>query len=435
MRKDDELWLKKIKEQLEDYSEPLPAAGWERLEKALPVSPPAGAGKRIMFRRWAMTAAAVALVAVSSVSLWLMQSPMVDDVRRSAEPILARMPDAMPEPAKPSVQGEPSEPVNRKVPRQADSHQQLLVAQHREDKASEAEVKLQEEEKNEMSALAANENVAGEQGNEERAAEASSSSVAGKRSREAYRPSGKDKLHLPAEKKSTEGKKGWALGMSVGNTGGLANLDNAGGNDLMYNPTTRPLFSDKLDLSNISNNIVDIPEGKELVFDNGIPYLRQAAPGIKDIKHKQPISFGVSVRKELPKNFSVETGVTYTMLASEITYEGSSEKVDQKLHYIGIPVRANWSFINNKNFTVYVSAGGAVEKCVYGKIAGEKETVKPLQLSVMGAVGAQYNISNRVGIYVEPGVSYFFDDGSKVETIRKENPTNFTLQAGIRLTY
>lgn len=434
MRKDDELWLKKIKEQLDDYSEPLPAAGWERLEKALPASPPAGAGKRIVFRRWAMTAAAVALVAVSSVSLWLMQSPMVDDVRRSAEPILAKMPDAMPEPAKPSAQGEQSEPVIRRVPRQENSHQQLLVAQHRDEKTSEVRVKLQGEENKETSAMVGNENITGGQGNEEQTAE-NSSSVPEKRSREAYRPSGKDKLHLPVEKKSSEGKKGWALGMSVGNTGGLANLDNAGGNDLMSNPTTRPMFSDKLDLSNISNNIVDIPEDKELVFDNGLPYLRQAAPGIKDIKHKQPISFGVSVRKELPKNFSVETGVTYTMLASEITYEGGSEKVDQKLHYIGIPVRANWSFINDKRFTVYVSAGGAVEKCVYGKIAGEKETVKPLQLSVMGAVGAQYNISNRVGIYVEPGVSYFFDDGSSVVTIRKENPTNFTLQAGVRLTY
>ena len=32
MMKDDELWLKKIKERLDDYSEPLPDAGWERLE-------------------------------------------------------------------------------------------------------------------------------------------------------------------------------------------------------------------------------------------------------------------------------------------------------------------------------------------------------------------------------------------------------------------
>ena len=83
----------------------------------------------------------------------------------------------------------------------------------------------------------------------------------------------------------------------------------------------------------------------------------------------------------------------------------------------------------------FYEAGGAMEKCVYGKIGSKNETVKPLQFSVMGAVGAQYNISSRVGIYVEPGVSYFFDDGSDIETIRKENPCNFTLQGGVRLTY
>ena len=58
-----------------------------------------------------------------------------------------------------------------------------------------------------------------------------------------------------------------------------------------------------------------------------------------------------------------------------------------------IPVRANWNFVDAKNFTMYVSAGGAIEKCVYGKIGTESETVKPVQLSVMGAVGAQYNIA------------------------------------------
>ena len=40
MMKDDELWLKKIKERLDDYSEPLPDTGWERLEKVLPASSP-----------------------------------------------------------------------------------------------------------------------------------------------------------------------------------------------------------------------------------------------------------------------------------------------------------------------------------------------------------------------------------------------------------
>ena len=75
---EDELWLKKIKDKLEDYSEPLPVAGWERLEKELSVSgaPITGPHRMIPFRRWAVAAAAVLLVAVSSVSLWLLQSPV-----------------------------------------------------------------------------------------------------------------------------------------------------------------------------------------------------------------------------------------------------------------------------------------------------------------------------------------------------------------------
>ena len=30
-----ELWMNKLKEKLEDYSEPIPASGWEQLEKEL----------------------------------------------------------------------------------------------------------------------------------------------------------------------------------------------------------------------------------------------------------------------------------------------------------------------------------------------------------------------------------------------------------------
>ena len=52
---EDELWLKKIKDKLEDYSEPLPVAGWERLEKELSLSgtPITGSHRMMPFRRWA----------------------------------------------------------------------------------------------------------------------------------------------------------------------------------------------------------------------------------------------------------------------------------------------------------------------------------------------------------------------------------------------
>ena len=53
---EDELWLKKIKDKLEDYSEPLPVAGWERLEKELSLSgtPITGSHRMMPFRRWAV---------------------------------------------------------------------------------------------------------------------------------------------------------------------------------------------------------------------------------------------------------------------------------------------------------------------------------------------------------------------------------------------
>ena len=39
-----------------------------------------------------------------------------------------------------------------------------------------------------------------------------------------------------------------------------------------------------------------------------------------------------------------------------------------------------------------------------------------------------------VGVYVEPGVSYYFDDRSPLSTIYKEKPLNFNLNLGVRYT-
>ena len=84
------------------------------------------------------------------------------------------------------------------------------------------------------------------------------------------------------------------------------------------------------------------------------------------------------------------------------------------------------------------------EKCISGKLntkelsgkdISEDVSVKPLQWPLNGALGAQYNITPKMGIFVEPGVVYFFNDGSKVETIRKETPFNFNLQLGLRISY
>ncbi len=443
MRKDD-LWIKSMKKRLDNYSELPSAGGWERLEKELLSSPflDAARHKRIVFRRWSIAVAAVLLVVVSSVSVWLLQTPVVDEARRAAQPALATLP--IPEPDKLPFDKSDEETTPSSVLNGRQKSEYSLVAKNAEPvsssvKSSNHVGNMPLNERGETVAsvqLTAEENKSVQKDN----VEAKSSSQERtkvveqghetKQQRVPRRPSGRDKLQLPVEKGSSK-RHPWTFGLA-GNVGGL-NLDGSNGGDLMMSDPTG--YSGKLDLASASNSIVVVPKGEQIVFRDGLPYMTYDLQKVAEVHHKQPLSFGFSVRKGISNHISIETGLVYTMLSSDIVFEGVGESVSQKLHYIGIPLRANWNFLSHNQVTLYVSGGGMVEKCVYGEIDSEKETVKPLQLSVAGAVGAQYNVSKKVGLYLEPGVSYYFDDGSAVQTNRKKNPFTFTMQAGIRLTY
>lgn len=147
--------------------------------------------------------------------------------------------------------------------------------------------------------------------------------------------------------------------------------------------------------------------------------------------HKQPFSLGLTVRKELSERWGVESGLVYTQLNSTLTTDNASSFAqDQTLHYVGIPVKTDLSLYKNKHVNLYASAGGMVEKCVGGKVKAD-----PLQLSLTAAVGLQYKLSDRLSLYAEPGLSYHFDDGSPVTTIRKEKPLHMNLLCGVRMTY
>lgn len=414
--KDKEMWMDKLKENLQDYSEPMPASGWEQLEKEL--VPPVE--KRILYpyRKWVATAAAVLLVAATSLSIYFLNTPTAEEIRRTATPMLAADPDILPQTDAPDVQVVKVEPARAIRP---------IVAQAKkiaERQGTEPSVPVEA-----VREIAGGKETVQQMANEKE--EIEKEPVVAKEESpvvRSHKRSGQDKLHIPVEK--PESKKGrWSLGAAVGNAGGISLTGNdlAGGG--IPNEQRLNLVSNAAE-----GEIIRIPDNQMVVFKEGVPYLKRMDE-IVDIKHHQPISFGLSVRKGLAKGFSVETGLTYTLLSSDVEMSGGNAMIDQKLHYIGIPVRANWNFFDKDRFTLYVAAGGMIEKCVYGKLGSEKQTVKPVQLSVAGAVGAQFNATKHVGIYVEPGVAYFFDDGSNVQTIRKETPCNFNIQAGIRFTY
>ena len=65
----------------------------------------------------------------------------------------------------------------------------------------------------------------------------------------------------------------------------------------------------------------------------------------------------------------------------------------------------------------------------------ESVDVDRLQWSVSAAAGITLKLAPHVNLYAEPGIVYYFDDGSHVSTIRKEKPLNINLQAGLRFDF
>ncbi len=155
-------------------------------------------------------------------------------------------------------------------------------------------------------------------------------------------------------------------------------------------------------------------------------------------KHNQPISFGLSTNIPISSKFSVVTGLVYTRLSSEFTkvMPSLSVKTEQTLHYIGIPVNVQYLIWDYKGFKMYASAGGQIDYNVKAdmKTAGVDVELERdrLQFSAQGALGIQYDFIPMLGVYVEPGLKYYFDNGSNIRNFFKDKPTNFNVQVGVR---
>ncbi|WP_419520820.1 outer membrane beta-barrel protein [Leyella stercorea] len=181
----------------------------------------------------------------------------------------------------------------------------------------------------------------------------------------------------------------------------------------------------------------------------GIGIFNQGKSVKTEYKHRLPVRVGINVAYRLTDRLSVESGVSYTRLSSDMK-DGTKDNYSsgsQKLDYIGVPLNVKYRAFGYRRLSVYASAGLLTEKCVSGKttheyvINGEKKkheaedvAAKPWQLSVNAALGAQFDVLRNVGVYVEPGVSYYFDDRSTLSTIYKEKPLNFNLNLGVRYT-
>ncbi len=207
-----------------------------------------------------------------------------------------------------------------------------------------------------------------------------------------------------------------------------------------YGPMQNAVFA-------ASNDQTNAPIGEN--DTNDIIVLNQGKEVDTHTRHALPMRLGASVNIPIYGKLSIESGITYSLLSSHTTSGSDANRFEthQKLHYVGMPVKLNYSLWSNDKMGFYMAAGGMVEKCVYGRsvtdyIIGNKVNAtdknrikeKELQFSMAVSAGAKVNITPSLHFFAEPGVSYYINNGSNVINSYKDKPLNFDLKLGLRLT-
>ena len=150
-------------------------------------------------------------------------------------------------------------------------------------------------------------------------------------------------------------------------------------------------------------------------------------------KHHIPLRLGLSLQYRLNNRLALLSGINYTYLESEFSIPRYNYSYNQRLSYLGIPFGISWKIWSTNHFNIYLAGGTMIEKCISVEVSDGKISSKPWQWSVNASAGAEYNFTRQFGIYLEPSLGYYFNDGTKLEHYYKEHPLAPSLQFGLRL--
>lgn len=418
-------WTNQIKDSLESYTRPVPESLWERIDDRVSSRQRPRVAVNLFRRRVIAALSAAAVLAVLVTVGFFHFKPVADmdlSDRESVVPPLA---------AENTVMSETSEPVSRTAQLVAAEPGVTVsvgpvIAEAPREEAQGTDVSDDET----MPAVAGDGNVEGA-GEQVKAAPQVTERV----SRDAsYTGQWSD---MPAIKPRRGQSSGLSLGLYASNTPGSS----YGREDAA-----------RLLKSMILNDAPPVmgSDGKETMGDVTAVFVSGADQRpVTEVHHRLPVRAGLTVSYGVTQRLSVESGLSYAYLASDMSsgFDGRRYETTQHLHYLGVPVRLNYALWENRRFRFYVSGGSLMEKCVAGnsdtryfmegknsKSESVRLVERPVQWSVNGAVGAQVDILPSLGLYVEPGVSYYFDNGSPVETVYKDRTLNFNLNLGLRLS-
>ena len=163
-----------------------------------------------------------------------------------------------------------------------------------------------------------------------------------------------------------------------------------------------------------------------------------------------PVSLGAGVKIGLSDRWSLGVGANYTILTrkffgtyTKVNQEGTIEEsvstdIRNAQHYVGIPVNAFYSIVDNEYMNFYTYAGFTVERCLsdkYDILNTEyiyKGTVKGVQTSANIGLRVEVMLGRHLGLYMDPSLHYYFDCGQP-KSIRTAQPLMLGIEMGLRV--
>lgn len=158
-----------------------------------------------------------------------------------------------------------------------------------------------------------------------------------------------------------------------------------------------------------------------------------------------PVTVGIGVKFALSNRWSVGTGIEYSLLTrtfrgiyTDKSLSSVSSDIRNSQHYIGIPLNLYYNILNGRRFRLYAHAGGSVEKNIGDRYRIREvpgltydDNIKGLQWSAGGGFGAEYMIIPEFGVFFDPGIRYYFDNGQSASILTQE-PWMINLEIGLR---
>lgn len=423
-------WTSKLQDQLAGYQESVSHDLWAGIEQSLAHSETGKKARIVYFKRWSAAAAAVALLGIGGSYVYLHQ----EDVEKGNLQLASHAVSPSHVVSADLQSAASSVAVNQSAP----SH---VVSSDLQSTASQSKMgnTLVEESENGISLLAENSDPA-EPVSEDKATDSSTDHKTLPRSTDHKALTRSTDHHAAAYASQSyhfeknEEVSGWSMQLYAENLtpslGGV-NSDASGSyRDYSHGTMAEPM-----------PGVIPDPTAGGIY---GEEYLLASYKAIQrnqqgNAKHHAPVSVGLQVAFGIAPRLSLSTGLVYTRTSSDFYpyAPSSSYNVHQVLHYVGIPVGLNYEFWQSGGFHAYVMAGAEADYNV--KNDTEEEGVKKedakrdrVQFSGKASLGAQYDITPKVGLYIEPGAKYYFDNGSHVENTFKDKKLNFNLQFGLR---